>query len=417
MVSLASRRSLFVAAVLFLALHATGTTADADELTVRARVPMIAADVAGVDGPGPEPGPLPPGTLRAAVEPFVAGFIQPIFVTHSGDGSGNLFVVERGGTIRVLAPGAEGPALFLDLPQDAPPTSERGLLGLAFHPSYPDDPRFFVFYTDVDGTITISSFEVTDNPLVADPGSELPLLTVPHPERGNHNGGMIAFGADGYLYIATGDGGFQRDSEGNAQDLAVGLGKLLRIDVDGDEPYEIPPGNPYASVAGARPEIWASGLRNPWKFSFDRLTGDLWLPDVGETMREEMNVESNGHAGGQNYGWNVMEGSLCFEPADGCDMTGLALPDFEYTHDDGCSVIGGYVYRGAAYPALNGYYVFTDYCGAGLRTLVPVGGAYRHEVIGDSPTFSVSFGEDEAGELYLVHEQQGAVYKIVPAVD
>jgi len=339
------------------------------------------------------------------LEPVVEDLAQPVLVTHAGDGSGRLFVVEQTGRILIVDRGdlLENP--FLDIRDGVGAGGERGLLGLAFHPAYADNRRYFVHYTRAeDGASVVAEFRVSRDPNRSRPAGRA-LLTVEQPFA-NHNGGMIAFGPDGFLYIALGDGGSSGDPGNRAQDPDVLLGKILRIDVDGRRPYAIPEDNPFAA-GGGRPEIYALGLRNPWRFSFDRKTGRLFAGDVGQGRIEEIDAIRRG----RNYGWRILEGSRCFEPPEDCERRGLKLPRAEYGHGRGrCAVTGGYFYRGAEVPALKGTYVFGDYCSGeifGLRK-----GA--RSLLLDTDLLISSFGEDEAGELFVV-DHGGAVYRIEAA--
>lgn len=357
------------------------------------------------------------GAVRLEPLPWV--FAKPVFVTHAPGDPETLFVVEQVGRIRVFRQGREEEAL-LDLRGRVSGGYEQGLLGLAFHPGFQENRYFYVNYTDLGGTTRVVRYRAEEGRYVADPQSAEVLLSIAQPAE-NHNGGMIAFGPDGYLYIATGDGGRAGDPWGNAQNPHTLLGKLLRIDVDGGSPYAIPPDNPFAGGDDARPEIWALGLRNPWRFSFDRLTGDLYIADVGQESWEEVNFEPRGSAGGRNYGWNVMEGTHCYPAALACSTEGYALPVAEYVHSssNGCSITGGYVYRGEAIPALYGAYLFGDYCTGKIWTMWPEGKERPFQV--DELLVSglqiSSFGEDGRGELYVTDIRGGRVYRFVPADD
>jgi glucose/arabinose dehydrogenase len=313
------------------------------------------------------------------------------FVTNAGDGSGLLYAVEQAGTIRILTTdGTVQPAPFLDITERIASGGERGLLGLAFHPEYAENGRFFVDYTDTIGNTVVSEF-LRATATSADPGSERILFTVEQPFA-NHNGGMVAFGPDGALYIGMGDGGSGGDPQGNGQNPDTLLAKMLRLDVDA------------APGASSEPAIWDSGLRNPWRFSFDRQTGDLFIGDVGQGAWEEVDAEPAG-AGGRNYGWNIMEGTHCYN-ADTCDETGLTMPVATYAHSAGCSVTGGYVYRGQAMPSLVGTYLYSDYCSGtvwGIDAATAIAGGEVRPVKLASVGLPVSaFGQDEAGELYIV---------------
>jgi glucose/arabinose dehydrogenase len=306
------------------------------------------------------------------------------------------------------------PRPFLDLSGEIDSSGgERGLLGLAFAPDYATSGRFFVAHTAPGPKVTIARYRVSADPDRADPDSRAPVLEMKDP-AGNHNGGMLAFGPDGFLYHGTGDGGSAGDPWNHAQDTDSLLGKILRLDVRA-EPYAIPPDNPFARGGGA-PEVWAYGLRNPWRFSFDRATGELWIGDVGQNAWEEVNVENPKQGGGRNYGWKTMEGLHCFSPRTGCDPAGLELPVHEYGHDSGCSVTGGYVYRGKAIPALAGRYLFSDYCRGTIWSIARgADGRAAVETLFESRVQVSSFGEDEAGELYLCDHGNGAVFRIAPA--
>ena len=347
-----------------------------------------------------------------SIESIANGFTRPTFVTNAGDGSDRLFVLEKPGRIRIIKDGATAGAPFLDLtPIVLSSGNEQGLLGLAFHPDYESNGRLFVAYTARDSANTVAEYRVSaSNPDAADPASRKQLLAVPD-QFANHNGGMLAFGKDGYLYISMGDGGSAGDPNGNAQNLDALLGKMLRIDVNTGDPYGIPPSNPFADESGARPEIWAYGLRNAWRFSFDSETGDMWIADVGQDQAEEIDFQAADSEGGENYGWNIMEGDVCYKPARGCNEGGLVRPIFAFDHRKGCSVTGGYVYRGAAIPDLAGRYVFTDYCIPTLWVITKDGEDVSVAELGDLPTGISSFGEDESGELYFVTDSEGALYR------
>ncbi|HEX7023137.1 MAG TPA: PQQ-dependent sugar dehydrogenase [Trueperaceae bacterium] len=347
------------------------------------------------------------------LDEVASGLERPISMTHAGDGTGRLFVVEQTGRIRVIQDGRLLREPFLDLRSIVSCCGEQGLLGLAFHPDYEQNGRFFVDYTDATGNTVVAEYHVSEDADRAAPDSGRGLLQVEQPYD-NHNGGQLAFGPDGYLYISLGDGGSGGDPHGNGQNLGTLLGKILRIDVDEGDPYAIPDDNPFAHQSGARPEIWAYGLRNPWRFSFDRQTGDLWIADVGQSQWEEVNLQPAGSQGGENYGWNVMEGAHCYQPDEGCDESGKVLPLLEYSHDEGCSITGGYRYRGETQPGLRGVYLFSDYCSGtiwGARQ--DEKGAWRSEVLLE-PGFGITtFGEDEAGELYVADYGDGTIYRVV----
>ncbi|HVO44116.1 MAG TPA: PQQ-dependent sugar dehydrogenase [Aggregatilineales bacterium] len=355
-------------------------------------------------------------TFQLDLEPVGTGFNLPVYLTNSGDGTGRLFVVEKPGRIMLLKDGKPASTPFLDITALVQSQeNERGLLGLAFHPQYRTNGLFFVYYTDLTGQLTIARYKVSsDNPNVADPKSARLLITVKH-LLGNHNGGSILFGPDGYLYFGMGDGGGGGDPYKNGQNTTVMLGKISRIDVDHGDPYAIPKDNPFASGSGGnRPEIWFYGLRNPWRFSFDRASGDLFIADVGQDLYEEVDFVKAGTPGGLNLGWSIMEGLHCYN-ADSCAQTGLTLPVVEYSHDLGCSVIGGYVYRGTKFPKLVGNYFYSDECTARIWALRPdANGKWTStQVFQGKGRLVSSFGQDEAGELYLIDLNGGTIEHLI----
>jgi glucose/arabinose dehydrogenase len=338
---------------------------------------------------------------------------RPVFLTAPPGDLSRLFILEQGGRIRIVKNGTLLATPFLDLSSRISTGGERGLLGLAFHSQYAQNGIFVVNYTNPSGDTRISRFVVSGSPDVADAGSEQVLLSVAQPFS-NHNAGMVAFGPDGYLYIALGDGGSGGDPQGNGQDPTTLLGSILRVDIDGGTPYAIPPSNPFATSPTFRPEIWSYGLRNPWRFSFDRLTGDLYIGDVGQGAREEIDVQPATSTGGENYGWNIMEGNICFSPSSGCNQSGLTLPVLDYDHSQGCAVTGGYVYRGSAIPAVQGRYFYADFCQGWVRSFRYQSGQVSEETEwpGLSQAGSItSFGEDAVGELYVL-VSSGSVYRI-----
>jgi glucose/arabinose dehydrogenase len=361
------------------------------------------------------PASFDPERVGLDFERVVDGLVAPLAVTHAGDGSGRIFVLEQRGQIRVVEDGQLRDEPFLNIGDRITSGGERGLLGLAFHPSFPDDPRLFVNYTDSQGDTVVSSFVVPSADADrADPNSESIVLRFDQPYS-NHNGGALAFGPDGLLNISTGDGGSGGDPHDNGQRLDTLLGKILRVDVDGDAVdgrYSVPPDNPFVDDDGAAPEIWLYGLRNPWRMSFDRTTGDLWIGDVGQGSWEEIDVARAGR-GGLNFGWNRMEGFECFEPAD-CDPAQFTPPVAAYGHDLGCSVIGGVVYRGTAQPPLTGGYVYSDYCGGNLWLLDPTSDGPVDAPPVTQPGRQISaIGEDEAGEPYATDFGSGELLRIV----
>ena len=365
--------------------------------------------------------PLPSGPDSLDLQPFARGLSEPIGLTNAGDGSDLLYVNERGGRIRVVSPdGSVRDEPFVDLSSVIVAGGEQGLLGLAFHPDYATNRRLFVTYTAADGGAnTLAELTASDDGSRADPESLRVLFAIPDP-AGNHNGGQVAFGPDGYLYVGLGDGGGAADQFGNGQDPGTLLGTIVRLDVDATPPagaaYAIPSDNPFAPD-GVRPgegapEVWAYGLRNPWRFSFDPEGGDLYIGDVGQGAWEEIDRQPGDSTGGENYGWSVMEGRHCFR-GDGCEQAPFVPPIAEYGHDLGCSVTGGYVYRGAAQPDLHGIYVFGDYCSGLVFTLQVDEGTTTPKLVAETGLQISSFGLDESGELYLVSLGDGTLYRVM----
>jgi glucose/arabinose dehydrogenase len=366
--------------------------------------------------PTPDPGPAPVAWPQISLSTVAGGFTQPVHVTHAGDGSGRIFVVEQGGRIRILDNGVARATPFLDVSSRVACCGERGLLSVAFPPGFATKGYFYVNYTRTpDGATVVARYRVSaGDENVADPASEEVILTIAQPFA-NHNGGQLAFGPDGFLYIGMGDGGSGGDPLNNGQTPGTLLGKLLRIDVEsGTAPYVVPPDNPFVGVAGVRPEIWALGLRNPWRFSFDRGTGDLYIGDVGQGTFEEIDFQPAGDPGGRNYGWNVMEGDSCYPPGTiGCNRAGLALPVFVYDHSLGCSVTGGHVYRGSASPPLQRVYLFGDYCSGRIWGLRKSGAGWDNALLATTALPISSFGEDESGNVYVVNHASGDLLKIL----
>ena len=356
---------------------------------------------------------------RLELRLVAGGLDTPVGLAHAGDGSGRLFIVEKVGRIRVLQDGALLAAPLLDISDRVgSEQSEQGLLGLAFHPESAENGLFYVNYTDRQGDTVVSRFSMAagwdpGGQPVADPGSEMPLLKLDQPAS-NHNGGHLAFGPDGYLYIGTGDGGAAGDKFGNGQNGATLLGAMLRLDVDSGEPYAIPADNPFVGDPDIRDEIWAMGLRNPWRYSFDRLTGDLYIADVGQNQYEEVNLQPAADAGGRNYGWPIMEAGHCFPADRECEQAGLALPLLEYGRAQGCSVTGGYVYRGEEFPGFQGVYLFGDYCSGRIWGVAAQAGPEPQVVELAKANVQLStFGEDERGELYLLDMGRGELFRLV----
>jgi glucose/arabinose dehydrogenase len=324
-------------------------------------------------------------------------------VDLQADGSGRLFVLEKAGRIRIIENGQMLETPFLDITDRVgSDANEQGLLGLAFHPKYQENGRFFVNYTDTNGDTVIARFQVSSDPKVTDPNSQVPLLQLDQPFA-NHNGGVLVFGPDGYLYAGLGDGGSQGDPFGNGQNTSVLLGKILRLDVDSAAPYAIPSDNPLGN------EIWAYGLRNPWRISFDRATGDLYIADVGQNQWEEIDFLPAGSPGGANFGWDHREGAHDYE---GGGPEGMIDPVAEYSHPEGgCTVIGGYVYRGSM-PEWQGIYLYGDYCTGMIWGLLQINGGWQNQFLFDVDVPITSLGQDEAGELYLLGDT-GGIFRLV----
>ncbi|HMZ08331.1 MAG TPA: PQQ-dependent sugar dehydrogenase [Anaerolineales bacterium] len=329
--------------------------------------------------------------------PIASDLRRPVDVQSAHDGSGRLFIIEKYGAIRIFKDGLLFSEPFLKIDDRVDDSgNEMGLLGLAFHPEFEQNGYFYVNYTGEGGHTRISRFQATGD--IADPGSEQVLMVINQPYP-NHNGGAVAFGPDGYLYLGLGDGGAGGDPHKNGQNTDVLLGKILRIDVNNGDPYSIPADNPFGN------EVWAYGLRNPWRISFDRMTGDLWIGDVGQGDWEEIDHLSAGSSGGANFGWSIMEGNHGY---DGEVQPDLLLPVVEYSHNSGCSVTGGYVYRGSM-PEWSGVYLYGDYCSGIVWGLIPVDGQWQAQALFETGVTITSFGEDEAGELYLASDD-GSVY-------
>jgi glucose/arabinose dehydrogenase len=356
----------------------------------------------------------PPSTLTLALAPFASNLASPTFLT-APPGDTRQFIVERAGRILIMQNGALLADPFLDLRAVTDVAGEAGLLSMAFDPGYAVNGRFYVYRINANHEILVERYTVSLDANRADAASGIVIIRIPHPTFTNHYGGLVAFGPDGYLYLGTGDGGSAGDPNGNAQNLGSLLGKLLRLDVSNASaatPYRIPAGNPYQNQTGSRPEIWAVGLRNPWRFTFD--ADKLYIADVGQDQREEIDVAAASQ-GGLNYGWNRMEGSICYQSAS-CDKSGLVLPLLDYSHADAstpCSITGGFVYRGTAIPELAGRYFYSDYCAGFLRSVLASGGSATEQrdwnVV--KPGQVVSFGRDGQGELYVL--TANAVWKIV----
>lgn len=359
-----------------------------------------------------------PATTAAAFKISLAritsGLSSPTQITNAGDGTGRLFVVEKRGTIRVIEGGVLKAGYFMDIRSIVSETGERGLLGLAFHPDFKTNRQLFVYYTNNGGDIVLSRYTTNVARTNVDESLPRPLLVIEHSAQTNHNGGALAFGPSGNLFIGVGDGGGSGDPNNNAQKKTTLLGKILRINVNGTgsgpyDRYSIPAGNPYAGATAGLDEIWDIGLRNPWRISFDRGTGKLFIADVGQNRYEEINREEANFGGGRNYGWSAMEGKHCYK-ASRCPMAGDTLPVAEYSHSGGnCSITGGYVYRGTLQSAFRGYYVFADYCSGRIWTMAHAGSTLALRA--DTSVNITSFGEGESGEIYAV-TSSGYVYRV-----
>lgn len=354
--------------------------------------------------------------LKLELVPLVTDLKRPTFITGANDGSNRLFFIEQQGRIYYVDAGSDRKHLFLDIRDVVNDTgNEQGLLGLAFHPDFKNNGLFFIDYSNAAGDNVLARYHVSADPTQADAASAKILLTIPGLEP-NHNGGMLAFGPDGYLYIGTGDGGGGGDRHGtigNGQNRNTLLGKILRLDVNGDA-YRVPDDNPFVNDANALPEIWAYGFRNPWRFSFDRAAGDLYIADVGQGSYEEIDFQPASSKGGENYGWRIMEGAHCYNPKENCDTSGSVEPIFDYTHDLGCSVTGGYVYRGVKFPSLVGQYLFADYCtGVVWATSRAPNGTWNTRQVARFDDTISSFGQDDAGELYVAGHRSGTIYKLI----
>ena len=399
-----------------------GNADDGDGCTSDCRLTDRAAACAGVPSAFGE---------GVASELVTAALDSPTFLTAPPLDPHRVFVTEQAGRVRIIQDGVLLDDPFLSIEDDVLFSGERGLLSVAFHPDYATNRRLFVYYVENDTRLTIARYEArSDDPNHADPASKRILLRIPHPTFENHNGGQLAFGPDGFLYAGTGDGGGGGDPFENAQDPTRMLGKLLRIVVDvEDPPYRaVPASNPGLGRGKKLGLIWALGVRNPWRFAFDRATGDLYIADVGQDHVEEVDVQPASSTGGENYGWDVFEGSSCFEPTPPADMcpahAGFVFPVVEYTHAEGCAITGGYVYRGCALPELRGTYFYSDFCSSFVRTFRGVSGGVAQNTEDRSDELApgggralnnvVSFGEDARGEVYIL-DQDGEVYRIVPA--
>ena len=414
------RRSVLTLVAACAALALIGCSTDRPTAAPPTGAPATGAPA--TSGPSPTArstanAPVDLAHLVVTLEPYVEIAGGPLGIDAPDDGSDRLFVIAQDGKIWIVdANGSVLPKPMVDLGPRLRSGGEQGLLGLAIHPGFPTDPRVFVNYTNTDGDSIIASLTVDPNdPDRLDPGSHREILFLDQPFA-NHNGGDLLFGPDGYLHAFFGDGGSGGDPQGNGQNRDALLGKVLRLDIDhpgGDLPYAAPADNPFVGGDG-RDEIWLMGMRNPWRASFDRATGDLWIGDVGQGAWEEVDVARSG-VGGLNFGWNVTEGNHCYSPGTNCNTKGLTAPVTDYGHDLGCTVVGGYVYRGSKYPALTGAYLFADYCSGRIFAIDPALDGYRAPVeVGNGGGGLSSFGQDAAGELYVTH-LDGDVSRVVGA--
>jgi len=350
---------------------------------------------------------------EALLQQIITGIERPVALANAGDNSGRLFIAEQAGIVWTYKDNHLNQTPFLTIADRVSCCDELGLLGLAFHPKFASNGELYVNYTDNNGDTIIARYRSGENPNIIDPASEEIILKVNQP-LSNHNGGHLAFGPDGFLYIGLGDGGGSGDPQNNAQMPLTLLGKMLRIDVDSNFPYAIPDSNPFAEDDFTLDEIWALGLRNPFRYSFDRITGDLFIADVGQDLIEEVNIHYANTPAGENFGWRRMEGSACFIPLVTCNFdNNLTLPEFQYIHSQGrCSITGGYVYRGSILQSLYGDYIYGDFCsGEIFRASSDDRKIWATSVFLETNLSITTFGEDEAGELYVA-DLGGAVYQL-----
>ncbi len=368
----------------------------------------------GTNAPEPTSVPVDLSSVTIGLEPIFGDLNNPVFLTDSGDGSGDIFIVEKGGKILLVKGGNVQSQPFLDITSRIRSSgSEQGLFSVAFHPNYASNGYLYVDYTDTNGNTVVARITASSDHTSTDPNSFKKILGIKQPYA-NHNGGQLAFGPDGMLWIGAGDGGSEGDPQGNGQKTNTLLGKILRIDVDHGDPYSIPPSNPFADGKKGKPEIWAYGLRNPWRFSFDRATHDLYIGDVGQSTWEEIDFVSSDLKPGLNFGWKIMEATHCYQPSKNCDTSGLTMPVAEYSHAPGnCSVTGGYVYRGSQYKAIDGAYFFTDYCSGTIWALTrDASGKWSQTQVAQGKAGYSSFGQDGNGELYICDLNNGTIYHL-----
>lgn len=395
-----------------------------------ASLPPASALAAELSQTGKAPAADQTGPAVTIATTLIAGSLErPVYVTAAPADRARLFIIEKRGRIRIYKNGGLLPTSFLDVSALVSYGNEEGLLSMAFHPNYASNGYFYIYYVNLSGNLQIVRYSVSANPDVANAASALTIITIAHPTNSNHNGGQLQFGPDGYLYLGTGDGGSGGDPPNNAQNTGVLLGKMLRLDVDGGTPYAIPPTNPFVGAGNPLDEIWDLGTRNPWRFSFDRLTHDLWIGDVGQGDWEEVDLEPAGSAGGVNYGWRCMEGNAQYNFSGNCSTLTLTPPVHVYSHGNGCSISGGYRFRGSPNSSFFGQYFFADYCGGSQARSLTFDGstwtAANHTLTppaGRSIAFLSSFGQDAIGDLYIVTDcsnyggtcgnGSGAVYKL-----
>ncbi len=344
---------------------------------------------------------------------IAANLDRPVDIADPKDGTNRLFIVLQGGKIVIYNGSNILGTPYLNISSSVSCCGEEGLLSLAFHPSYKTNGFFYIFYVNTSGNLVLARYKVSSQSNVANDGSRTILLTIPHPTNSNHNGGQIKFGKDGFLYLSVGDGGGGGDQSNNAQNLGKLLGKILRINVNSGSPYSIPSSNPFINKTGALKEIWAYGVRNPWRISFDKANGNLYIADVGQNKWEEVSFFPADGTPGANFGWRRMEGKHCFNPSSGCNNGSLKIPFVEYDHSAGCSVTGGYVYRGSSIPALVGTYLFSDYCSGTIwGSKRNSNGQWITSKLLSSGGNVSTFGEDRNGELYVAHLPTGRIYRI-----
>lgn len=411
-----ARQSRWWITLALLVLVAPGCLSSSDTVTPTPLSSEVTSTPESTGATATGSGAVPAGlsTIKVSLKPVFTGLDQPVFLTNAGDGSGDIFIVEKGGKILLATNGKLQTKPFLDITSRVKSSgSEQGLLSVAFHPDYKSNGYFYVDYIDTNGNTVVARFTANQDRNSADPTSFKKILGITQPYS-NHNGGQLAFGPSGMLWIGVGDGGSEGDPHGNGQNTNTLLGKILRIDVDHGDPYAIPPSNPFANGRGGKPEIWAYGLRNPWRFSFDNQTHDLYVGDVGQNLWEEIDFVPSSLQPGLNFGWKVMEGTHCYAPSNNCDRVGLTLPVAEYSHTpDNCAVMGGYVYRGSELRSIDGVYFFADYCSGRIWAMDrDASGKWITAQVGRGGAGFSAFGEDSSGELYICDLDNGTIYHL-----